>query len=157
LSIRRPVDAIRDVPEATAARAGRGWLLGGLLGLGFGLLLLWSGAAAQQQAPYLLGLTLLPLTVAMILRRFGIAARLVYSVAAIMVLLIWIGLGALTDRLYPSAHLNGGIEMFFLSGIALVSSSTLLIVWNADLATGFVGMLGKTFSRWLPAVKTSIA
>jgi putative ABC transport system permease protein len=151
------VEAIRDTPEVTAARAGRSWLLGGLLGLGFGLLMLWSGASGQQEAPYLLGLSLLPFSAAMVLRRFGIPARLAYSVAAIMVLLVWIGPDILTDWLYPSSHLNGGIEMFFLSGIALVASSTMLIVWNADLATSFVGLLGRTFSRWLPAVRTSIA
>ncbi|HVX30180.1 MAG TPA: FtsX-like permease family protein, partial [Nitrolancea sp.] len=151
------VEAIRDTPEVTAERAGRWWLLGGVLGLGFSLFLLWSGAAGKQEAPYLLGLTFLPLSAAMILRRFGVAARLVYSVAAIMVLMVWIGPDLLTDWLFPSHHLNGGIEMFFLSGMALVASSTLLIIWNADLVTGFVGMLGRTFSRWLPAVKTSIA
>jgi putative ABC transport system permease protein len=53
--------------------------------------------------------------------------------------------------------LSGGIEMFFVSGIALVASATLLILWNAETITGLVGMLGTAFSRWLPAVKTAVA
>jgi putative ABC transport system permease protein len=56
-----------------------------------------------------------------------------------------------------SGHLDGGMEMFFVSGIMMVAAATIAIIWNIEILTGLVGFLGRTFSRWLPAVKTAIA
>jgi putative ABC transport system permease protein len=53
--------------------------------------------------------------------------------------------------------LEGDFEMFFISGIFMVASATVLIVWNATILTNVVSFLGQTFSRWLPAVKTAVA
>jgi hypothetical protein len=53
--------------------------------------------------------------------------------------------------------MTGDFEMFFISGIFMVASATVLIVWNATILTSVVSFLGQTFSRWLPAVKTAVA
>jgi putative ABC transport system permease protein len=150
------VQAIRDVTEVTEKRGSRRWLIFGILGALLGVLMLLSGWSSKQQAPVLLGLSLVPFSLAMIVRRLGLSPRLVYSLASVVVLFVWIGPRSLNHYLFPD-EMSGGIEMFFISGIMLVSATTLLIVWNANLITGAVSGLGRTFSRWLPAVKTSVA
>src|SRR5690606_17129582 len=60
-----------------------------------------------------------------------------------------------TDKVLPET--SGGIEMFLMSGLMMVATATLLIIWNADLVSRSVGLLGRASSRWLPAVKTAIA
>jgi putative ABC transport system permease protein len=149
------VQAIRDIPEPTMPRAGRRWLVWGALGTLAGALLAWSGGSAGQDFPLMLGLSIIPFSIAAMLRHAGVPARMLYSAAAIAVLFLWLMPSSLAARIFPET--SGGIEMFFISGIALVAAATVLIVWNADLMTNLVGLLGRTFSRWLPAVKTAVA
>ncbi len=149
------VRAVRNIPEPHYQRAGRRWLLYGIAGIVFEVLLVWLGASSGQAFPFTLGVSMLPFSLAAVLRRFGVSARLVYTTAALLVLIYWLLPDAAARRIFPET--SGGIEMFFVSGIMLVSSATIAIVWNADLITGAVGKLGRSVGRWLPAVKTAIA
>ncbi len=97
----------------------------------------------------------MPLSLAVALRRFGVPARPLYTVASLLVLVYWLAPSSWTD--WMSGNLDGGMEMFFVSGIMMVASATIAIIWNAELLTGFVSFLGRAFSRWLPAVKTAVA
>lgn len=150
------VSAIRDIPEEAPEREGRKFLIFGFLGLLVGALMLWGGYESGAQALYTMGISLIPLCLAMILRRFGLSSRLVYSLAAGIVLLYWVLPWEWTAFLEPEG-MTGDLEMFFISGIFMVSSATVLIVWNATILTNLVSFLGRTFSRWLPAVKTAVA
>lgn len=149
------VRAIRDIPEPVMPRAGRRWLIFGIVGLVIGILATWGGGVAGNAFAFLLGLSLIPLSLAALLRRFGVPARPVYSVAAVVVLVLWLLPESYSSSIFPET--TGGIEMFFLSGIMLVAASTVLIVWNASVITNAISLLGRTFSRWLPAVRTAIA
>ncbi|HEU5424904.1 MAG TPA: FtsX-like permease family protein [Nitrolancea sp.] len=149
------VAAIRDTPAAKPRRESRRWLLFGALGLALGGLLVLVGASVGSQFPFLAGLSLIPLSLAAVLRRFGVSPRPLYTIAAALVLILWLLPSSLTGRIYP--HLTGGIEMFFLSGMMMVASATVLIVWNATIVTRAVSLLGRASSRWLPAIKTAVA
>lgn len=149
------VEAIRDVPEPVLPRASRRWLVYGVIGAVLSVFLIWSGAQSHSDFQFSTGVSLLPFSIAIILRRFGVSARLVYSVASVIVLLYWLVPDSLKSGLLPD--LEGDIEMFFVSGIVLVASATMLIVWNAEAFTSVVRMLGGSFRRWLPAVRTAIA
>lgn len=149
------VAAIRDTPEPAMPRAGRRWLIFGILGIVLGGLMLWGGARSESLFLYSFGMSLIPFSAAMVLRRFGVPARLVYSLASALVLTYWLLPESLFNEIFPT--LDGDIEMFFVSGIMMVTASTILIIWNAEILTGLVGVLGRTFSRWLPAVKTAVA
>ncbi|MGA7672195.1 MAG: FtsX-like permease family protein, partial [Nitrolancea sp.] len=150
------VAAIRDIPEATMAKAGRRWLIFGILGIVLGALLMWVGRNGNSAFPFTMGVSLVPLSLAVALRRFGIPARLLYTVASLLVLAYWLVPDSWT-RWMSGGDLNGGMEMFFVSGIMMVAAATLAIIWNAEILTGLVSFLGKAFSRWLPAVKTAVA
>lgn len=149
------VAAIRDIPDATKARAGRRWLVLGILGVILGGLLMFVGRSSGQAFPFTMGVSLVPLSLAVALRRFGVPARPLYTVAAIIVLVYWLAPSSWTK--WMSGKLSGGIEMFFVSGIMMVAAATIAIVWNAELLTSLVSFLGRAFSRWVPAVKTAIA
>ena len=147
--------AIRDVTEAPRKREGRRWLLFGIAGLIVGVLAFWAGAANSSMMGLSTGISLIPLSLAMIVRHFGAPPRYLYSLAASVVLFYWLLPQSWTDKVLPET--SGGIEMFLLSGLMMVATSTLIIIWNADLITNGVSLLGRAFSRWLPAVKTAIS
>ena len=149
------VAAIRDIPEASAARASRRWLILGILGIILGALLMWIGANTGKAFPFTVGISLVPLGLAVALRRFGLPARPLYTVASLLVLVYWLVPDSWTE--WMSGKLSGGTEMFFVSGILMVAATTVAIVWNADLLTNLVSFLGGIFRRWLPAVKTAVA
>lgn len=149
------VAAIRDIPETTKARASRRWLIFGILGIILGALLMWVGSSTGKAFPFTLGISIVPLALAVALRRFGIPARPLYTVASLLVLAYWLAPDSWTQ--WMSGKLTGGMEMFFVSGIMMVAASTMAIVWNAELLTRLVSFLGRSFSRWLPAVKTAVA
>lgn len=149
------VRAIRDIPEPQRQRAGNRWLIFGILGVVLGALLMWVGADSGKLFPYSVGISLLPLSLAAALRRFGLPARLLYTVASLFVLAYWLLPDSIHNKIFPV--LTGGMEMFFVSGVMMVAAATMAIIWNAEVATSLVGLLGRTFSRWLPAVKTAVA
>lgn len=149
------VRAIRDIPEPQRQRASRRWLIFGILGAVVGALLIMTGSNSHKLFPFSMGISLVPLSLAVALRRFGLPARLLYTVASLLVLAFWLSPPSLNDRLW--GKLDGGMEMFFVSGIMMVAAATIAIVWNAEIGTGIIGFFGRTFSRWLPAVKTAVA
>ena len=66
----------------------------------------------------------------MALRRFGLPARALYTVASLLVLAYWLVPDSWTNWM-SGGNLNGGMEMFFVSGIMMVAAATLAIIWNA--------------------------
>ena len=61
----------------------------------------------------------------------------------------------LYEKIYP--HMNSDIEMFFLSGIMMVTAATFVIVYNSDLILQGVQRLGGRLGRILPAVRIAVA
>src|SRR4029450_5326328 len=47
--------------------------------------------------------------------------------------------------------------MFFLSGVAMVTSATFVLIYNAHLLLAVVSRLGGRFSSILPAMRTAVA
>ncbi len=150
------VQAIRDLPDTPEIRASARWLVLGAIGTLAGVLLVYAGARGHQSFPFSLGISIMPLGLAVLLRRFGLPARLLYTVAALLVLAYWLMPSSLSARIFPTLD-SGGLEMFFLSGMMLVASATMAIIWNAQVITWLVALLGRASGRWLPAVKTAIA
>ncbi len=150
------VQAIRDVPEPTHVRAGRRWLVLGALATLVGVLLMVAGTTGNALFPFSVGISIVPLGLAVLLRRFGVPARPLYTVAALLVLFYWLMPSSLSARILPNLG-GGGLEMFFVSGILMVAAATVVVIWNAEIATWLVSLLGRASSRWVPAVKTAIA
>ncbi len=149
------VAAIRDTEEPVRRKAGRRSLIWGIIMVAFGVLFTALGLSGKQTFPFNLGVMLLIFGLGLILRRFGVPERGVFTAIGLFVLVWWCVPFSVHDRLW--GKMNGGIEMFFFSGIALVTGAVLLMVFNADITLRFVTWLGKPFGRYAPAFKTGVA
>ncbi len=151
-----------------------GWALWMLI---LGLLLSYIGGWIWHQAfAYTGGTTLAVLAIAMLAAYFGSPSRPAFTAASIA--LLWYWLLPLPFSLFTDATLDevgplegltkilglpqpdvdsSGTEMFFVSGICMTASATLLIVFNADAALAVVSTLGRVLGGIAPALKTAIA
>ena len=149
------VAAIRDTEEPVRRKAGRKSLIWGIIMVVVGALLALTGLSGKQAAPFYGGAMLIVFGLALILRRFGVPERGVFTSVGLFVLVWWCVPFSVHDKLW--GKLQGGIEMFFFSGIALVTGAVLLIVFNTDILLKFVTWIGKPFGRYAPAFKTGVA
>ena len=163
-----------DASDSDKALAGTG----GVLQIPGGILLIWglhrllrpfwgivlvlvgiAATAAGQRGDsaflFYAGMSLMPFGIALLLRFFGVPTRPVFSILGIYIVALWLLPPSLSDDLFGT--LDGGIEMFFLSGIFMVAGATILIVQNLDLLLAGVSRLGGLFRSKLPAVRTAVA
>jgi putative ABC transport system permease protein len=110
-------------------------------------LITWQGSA------YAAGISLLFIGAALTLVMARVPARPVFTTMGLTLLVYWL-LGA-GGHIPP--NMNGGIEMFFLSGIIMVLSATFILIYNADLMLGLLTRLGNLNARWVPSIRTAVA
>jgi putative ABC transport system permease protein len=150
------VRAIRDIPEPPSRRMGWKGLAFWFIACLFGALMFVTGLSAHSAFPFAFGFSLIGMSIAVLASHFGVAARPAYTAMGIFLLVFW-GLVA-GDRLQSIfGTLNGGIEMFFLSGIAMVTACTFVIIYNSDVFLRFLEWAGGAFGPLLPALRTAIA
>lgn len=118
------------------------------------VLLMIQGQASTSAFFFYMGLSLVFLCVGMLLRRV-MPDRLALSLTSAISLLLWLAPASWVEPIF--GDLGGGFEMFFLSGIMMVTFATLLIMWNAEAIVWLMSLLGRISSRWLPAIKTAVA
>jgi putative ABC transport system permease protein len=80
--------------------------------------------------------------------------RIAFSFAGIGLLIYW---ALPADALDFLPDLEGGPEMFVLSGVMMVAGAVWTIIYNSDLLLGLVSLLLSPFSSLLPVVRTAIA
>jgi putative ABC transport system permease protein len=127
------------------------WLLvHAAVGLLIGGVLIVGGRRSGDPFPVQLGVSLAILGAAQLARYSGRSPRLVYSIAGAALFTFW--------ALPQSASLGGatplalgGTELFFVSGIMMVTGSTLLLVYNADLLTSMFALEREGVARYLRA------
>jgi len=114
------------------------------------------GIAAKQQSLFGLGISLMLVGAAMLLRWIlgglrvpdRVRNRLGYSLAGVALVVFWL-LPFDTLR----SDLSGGIEMFFLSGMMLVLGGVWTIMYNSDLLLGALLLAFGGLSSLAPALK----
>ncbi|MGA1820992.1 MAG: ABC transporter permease [Thermoplasmatota archaeon] len=84
------------------------------------------GILLKMMAPTSLGISMLLIGLALVIKYFT-NARITYTIAGILVLIFWI------VPLPVFEDFSGDLEMFILSGIFMVTSGVLLLVWNTDI------------------------
>ncbi len=149
------VAAVRDIPDVPVHhRSWKALVWGTLLILAGGFLAV-QGLGGGTAFPFMSGMSLIPFGIALVLKYFGAPSRPVYTVIGMALLVFWL----LPDKTFSAifGEFDGGIEMFFVSGIVLVVAVTLLIVNNLNLLLNELGRLGGLFQSTLPAMRTAIA
>lgn len=117
--------------------------------------LCYAGVDRNSQFFLFAGVSLLFLWVAVTLRYFGVSDRLAFTSVSAVVLVAWYLPSSVWSKLF--GELNGDVEMFFLSGMVMVSCGVFIIVYNADIILPGIAALGSRFGRIVPALKTGVA
>ena len=149
------VAAVRDLPDAShRSRSWKTFLWQGLLVVG-GVLLTLQGISSGSSMPFTTGVSLLVLSAALILRQIGLSSRKAFTAAGVFLLVFWLLPDDLFTRIF--GEYEGDFEMFFVSGIFLVISATLVIMQNDRLLLGLVSRLGSVFRSRGAALKLGVA
>jgi putative ABC transport system permease protein len=149
------VAAIRDIPDVETGKRKRGTLVWGVIMFGAGVFMTMAGLNNDTAALFYMGASLIPFGAAQILRFLRVPSRPVLSVVGIYTIALWLLPESTAQKIW--GKLDGDMEMFFLSGIFMVTAATILTMQNTDLLLKGVGKLGTLFKGSLPAVRTAVA
>ena len=109
-------------------------LILGPCGLLMGALFIIVGHSGGVLFFFALGISLLPLSLASIARYYGAPSRPLWTLTGFALAAYWLLPPSMHDSLFGAFETR--IEMFVLSGVMVVASFTLVIVFNARLLTG---------------------
>jgi putative ABC transport system permease protein len=129
------VRAIRKIPEPLVPRKDTRVMIIGVVVLVISVLLLFIGIQGEQAGLAMTGLSLIIYGVGILSRRF-IGDRAAFSIFSLIVLILWIGPFGLFEDYFA------GMEMFILSGLFLVGSSVILVMFNSEMILNAVSSLG---------------
>lgn len=120
-----------------------------------GIGLIYGGLDRDSAFFFLLGVSLIFLWVAVTLHYFGVAERVSFTATSAALLVLWYTPSSWTEPLF--GELNAGIEMFFVSGMVMVTCGVFIVIYNADIVLPAIARLGSRFGRIVPALKTGVA
>ena len=135
----------------------------GWLAIIIGVLLTWIGTANDSAGPFSIGFTVaivgVGLTIRTLLRRagvrFDISDRVGYTFMGVVALIFWI---IPFDTLEPIfGETEGGIEMFFVSGVAMVAAAVWTVMYNADLLLKVLTFITGRFGQLRPVLVPAVA
>ncbi len=146
-----------------AISALRVFVIRGPLLLVLGVLMLASGLSSKQDFPFTLGCSLFIVGLAMLVRwlllrlhvQQRICDRLGYSLAGVGLVLHWL-MPFDVYRALGVPELQGGMEMFFLSGLMLVLGAVWAVMFNIDLLLGALLAIVGRVGRLAPILKMAV-
>ena len=131
--------------------------------LPLGLLITWWGTTSEEAALFRIGITLmiigLGLTIRTILQRSSLRPdvrdRIAYTFIGVVNLIFWM---LPFDTLRAVAgDLEGGPEMFFISGISMVAAAVWTVMYNSDLLLRALTFLTGRIGYMRPVLMTAVA
>jgi putative ABC transport system permease protein len=115
------------------------------------------GASEKSAFPLLMGLSLLPIGLALLLRSFGAHERITYTAAGLVLLYIWLFDFEFNLLEKVFGQVEGDIELFFLSGVMITVASVFLAVYNADLIVTAITTVGSRLGKLMPSIRMAVA
>ncbi len=153
-----PLGFAGAVFQALWVPMGHGWLTAVA-----GALLTWLGTSSDEAAPLRIGITLVIVGVGLSIRTFAhrtglradVGDRIAYTFMGVGNLAFW----ALPFSALRSVfgEIEGGIEMFFISGIAMVAAAVWTVMYNADLLQKLLTFVTGPFGQLRPVLVTAVA
>ncbi|MFC1994325.1 ABC transporter permease [Chloroflexota bacterium] len=150
------VRAIRDIPEPSIRSKTIKGLIFTVMVPVVGLMFTVTGVWGEQTAAFMLGISLVIIGIPLLARRFGLPDRATFTIAGLGLVVWWLLPADTLDSILPEMP-EGGVEMFFLSGIMIVLGAVWTVIFNSDLLlTAIVRIFGRI--RGLPPVlKTAVS
>ena len=136
----------------------RGWLT-----IVIGVLFTILGMGIDEAAPLRTGVTLViigaGLSIRTVYHRTGlrpdVGDRIAYTFMGVLSLAFWIIPFSSLRAIF--GDIEGGIEMFFISGIAMVAAAVWTVMYNADLLLRLLTFVTGPFGRLRPVLVTAVA
>ena len=125
-----------------------------LIAGGVGLAL--HGISQELMITYYMGASIAPLGLVMLLTRLRLPARPLWTLASAFVLFIWFIPTTWHDRVF-AIDLDGGPELFVVSGIMLTAAGTLLLIFNLDALVRAFQLPMSRFGRLAPILRAAAA
>jgi len=119
------------------------------------VLMMRGGSASGVFMLFGIGMSLAILAAGVILGWFRLPSRPVFTIAGIALIAYWLMPFDLHDRLFGA--MDGGIEIFFVSGIFLVVGATITLMVNTSLAIAIATRAAALVRLDVAAVRSAIA
>jgi putative ABC transport system permease protein len=149
------VSAIRDLNEPTVARRRRAtWLVTGIT-LVLGVLFAVSGASGQSYITWMLGLSLITLSLVPVLRFIGASDRVTFTAAGSILVFLWLLPLSFFDRFFGDMAMD--FSIWILGGLLIVVAATWVVTFNADVLLQVLAWVTSPFARLRPIVKMAVA
>ena len=135
----------------------------GILVMASGLILAPHGAVTGDIVPIVVGAVVAAIGVSMTMplilrrteRRTEVIDRLAFTFIGVVMLALWV---LPFDTMTPlTGELDGGAEMFFVSGILMVAAAVWTVMYNADLLLGAITALTSRIGKLRPVLVTAVA
>ena len=131
--------------------------------VGGALLLVWLGTQTDSALWVRNGVTLAIIGLGLLLRssmnvrqiRPETSDRVAYTFIGVLVLVYWFIPFSVIESVF--GELNGGIEMFFLSGITMVAAAVCTVMFNADALLRVLTALTSRIGSLRPVLVTAVA
>jgi putative ABC transport system permease protein len=147
------VRAVRDIPEPILAKSEKKYVITGVLAIVLGLLLMFGGANSRQSAVTTSGMTLATLGAAIVAVRFA-KPRIPFTASGLWLIFYTVDSRA---EAFLFETLEGGLEMFVISGVAMVTGGVLIAIFNSDIILhGLTWLFGRGRSL-LPVFRAAIS
>ena len=149
------VSAIRDIPESDEeVHPVRRWVFIGI-GVAVGALLAVSGASSQTYVSWMLGISILIVSLVPIARILGRYERAAYTVAAATLLVLWLLPLNTFDAVFGEMSMD--FSIWIVGGLMVVVAATWLVTYNADVLLGVAARLAAPFRSVRPVAKMAVA
>ncbi|MGE3077088.1 MAG: ABC transporter permease [Dehalococcoidia bacterium] len=133
----------------------RTWTIGPA-GIAIGLGLMPLGRATDSSFLFSSGLSLVPISAGLLVRKAGVPDRAVWTTVGVALSCYWLMPLQVSERLFGEFD-NSGMEMFVFSGIMIVTALTLVIVFNARFLNGLYSGSHRGRSRYALPLALAVA
>ena len=149
------VTAIRDLPEPPQPLRRRRSALLGAGGCLLGALLVASGVSSHQGSAFMLGVSIVILSLVPLGRSVGVPERAVRTAAGLALVVWWLLPSDVVGSLVPDLEFD--ISIFIVSGLLVVLGAAWTVMYNADILLGALMWLGGRIRSVAPVLKMAIA
>jgi putative ABC transport system permease protein len=148
------VSAIRNIPEEGEAHRRAGWALAAV-GTLVGTLLAVSGATGRVFLPWMMGLSIVLMSLVPAVRLAGGSERLAYTAAGLALVVLWLLPLGTFDRFFGDMTMD--FSVWIAGGLIIVIAATWVVTYNADVLLGAVSWLASPFRSLRPVAKMAVA